>query len=314
MTEQITFGMYEDSNRRKKASMLDDIANIIDFKRVDAMLLTMYDGKTGRPPIPPLMLFKMLILESWYGLSDVAVVQEIHDRRSFERFIGESVRKYHVDDTTLVKFRERLREAGLMDKIWNELQNQFTKKGLIVKRGTIIDSTIVKAACSPNSKKKNGEKVDNDAGYTVRGSQVKDGMKVHIATDKDNGMVQTMDLSRIEEHDHNHFYELIPVGTTEVYADKAYFSAEHKKYLKKKDIFDGVMTKGARGKQLSEAEVERNKTLSSIRCRVEARINDLKNWCGMKRMRYYGLLCNAVWMLICGMACNLKRAVKLMAS
>ena len=59
----------------------------------------MYRGNTGRLPIPPLILFKALLLESWYGLSDVGVVREIHDRRSFERFVGEDVRKYHLDDS-----------------------------------------------------------------------------------------------------------------------------------------------------------------------------------------------------------------------
>jgi len=104
---QPTFGMLEDQARRKKKSMLDEIGKVIDFRRIEKLLLKMYKGG-GRPPIPPVMLFKTLLPESWYGLSDVQVVEEIHDRRSFERFIGEGVRKYHLDDTTLVKFRNRI--------------------------------------------------------------------------------------------------------------------------------------------------------------------------------------------------------------
>jgi hypothetical protein len=84
---QITFGQLDDQIRRKKQSMLDDVNNVIDFKRIEKLLLKMYKGG-GRPPIPPVMLFKALLLESWYGLSDVQVVQEIHDRRSFERCVG----------------------------------------------------------------------------------------------------------------------------------------------------------------------------------------------------------------------------------
>ena len=68
---QMTFGMYEDENRRKKATMLDKVGDVIDFSKLENLLLKMYRGHTGRPPIPPLMLFKALLLESWYGLSDV---------------------------------------------------------------------------------------------------------------------------------------------------------------------------------------------------------------------------------------------------
>jgi len=119
---QPMFGMLEDHARRKKESMLDEIGKVMDFRRIEKLLLKMYNGG-GRPPIPPVMLFKALLPESWYGLSDVQVVEEIHDRRGFERFISEGVRRYHLDDTTLVKFRNRLRDSGVMDRVWKEVDN-----------------------------------------------------------------------------------------------------------------------------------------------------------------------------------------------
>lgn len=305
---QITFGMMEDRNRRQKKSMLEEIAGVLDFERIGRMLEKMYDGTTGRPPIPPLMLFKALLLEAWYDLSDVEVVQEIHDRRSFERFVGENVRQYHLDDTTLVRFRERLREHGLMDQIWRKVDQSFVKRGLVVKKGVIVDSTLVRGATRYGSKTKEGEPVDGDVHVTVRRGKMVDGMKVHIGMDKESQLVREMDISFIEEHDHEHFKELIPPGTREVYADKAYASRNHEDYLWRRRIWNGVMRRGCRYRPLRARDHAINKRLSGIRCRIEAKMNDLKRWCAMDRFRYYGLERNRVWMLLCGLAANFKRA------
>jgi IS5 family transposase len=80
------------------------------------------------------MLFKALLFEAWYGLSEAQVVQEIHDRRSFERFVGPDIRAYHLDDTTLVKFRGRLRDSGIIDRVWSEVDKALARRGLVVGR------------------------------------------------------------------------------------------------------------------------------------------------------------------------------------
>ena len=74
--QQLTFGMQEDTLMRKKETMLDEVETLIDFRPIEKLLNKQYDRKMGRPAIPPLMLFKMLLLEQWYGLSDVKVVEK----------------------------------------------------------------------------------------------------------------------------------------------------------------------------------------------------------------------------------------------
>lgn len=304
----MTFGMMEDQLRRKKKTMLDDVLGMIDVQKIEGLLNRMYKGDTGRPPIPPLILFKALLLESWYGLSDVEVVQEIHDRRSFERFVGLDVRKYHLDDTTLVKFRERLRTHGMMEKVWEEVERGLQRKGVIVKKGAIVDSTLVKGACRPGSRREDGTVVDRDVGSTVRNGRTISGYKVHAGMDRDSGIVRTMAISRIEEHDHNYLMPLIPKGTTEIYADKAYRSQEHENYLKRHQIKSRILFKRYRNRGLSEGQRKKNRIWSGVRARIESKMNDLKRWCGMEQMRYYGIDRNRLWVLICGMASNLKRA------
>ena len=308
---QISFGMYEDKNRRLKKTMLEEVDKVLDFPKIEKLLMEMYRGATGRPPIPPLILFKCLLLESWYGLSDVEVVQEIHDRRSFERFVGEGVREYHVDDTTLVKFRERLREAGLIDRVWAAVQQGLDRKGLLVKKGAIVDSTLVEGACKPESRDRDGKPVDGDVHYTSRQGKAVDGMKVHVGQDEKSGLIRKMDLSHIEEHDHEHFKDMVPRGVEQAYADKAYRSAEHDEHLRERGIRNRVLHRIWRGQKLTQRQVKQNKTWGRVRCGIEATMSTLKRWCSMGRMRYYGMARNKIWVLICGIAFNGKRAVKL---
>lgn len=307
---QFTFGMLEDQERRQKQSMLDEVAKVVDFSRVGKLLSKMY-RHGGRPPIPPLMLFKALLLESWYGISDVEVVREIHDRRSFERFIGADVRKYHLDDTTLVKFRGRLRETGTLNKVWAEVDRAFSKRGLSVRKGVIIDSTLVEGACRPESKKEEGGPVDSDVEYTSRNGAAVAGYKVHVGMDEASGLIRRMELSRIKESDHEHFERLIPAGTERVYADKAYRSRKHEEYLGKRGMESRVLHTARRNRPLTAAQKRINRVWSRVRALVEPKMNDLKRWCSMGRMRYYGLERNDIWMLVCGFAANFKRAVVL---
>lgn len=311
---QISFGMYEDKNRRQKRTMLEEVDKVLDFPRIEKLLMEMYRGNTGRPPIPPLMLFKALLLESWYDLSDVEVVQEIHDRRSFERFVGEGVRDYHVDDTTLVKFRERLRETGLMERVWALVQQGLDRKKLLVKKGAIVDSTLVEGACKPESKREDGTPVDGDVHYTSRNGKAVDGMKVHVGQDEKSGLIRRMRLSHIEEHDHEHFGQMIPRGVKRAYADKAYKSAQHDEYLRERGIQNRVLNRAWRGQELTRRQVKQNKAWGGVRSRVEATMSTLKRWCSMGRMRYYGMARNKLWILVCGIAFNGKRAVKLAAA
>jgi transposase, IS5 family len=310
---QISFGMYEDQNRRMKKTMLEEVEKVLDFSVIEKLLLGMYvgPGQVGRPPIPPLILFKALLLESWYGLSDVEVVQEIHDRRSFERFVGEEIRKYHVDDTTLVKFRERLRDKGLMEKVWESVQASLEKRGLLVKKGIIVDSTLVKGACKPESKRKDKTAVDKDVEYTSRHGKAVDGMKVHVSLDDKSGLIRKMELGSIRENDHQHFKVMMPRGIKRAYADKAYWSSEHGEYLKKRRIRNCILRRTWGGQELTKAQTRRNKALGRVRCRIEATMSALKRWCSMGRMRYYGFSRNKIWMLLCGIAANGKRAVNL---
>jgi transposase, IS5 family len=310
---QYTFGMMEDRERRQKDSFLDRVNTIIDFSKIEKLLQTMYKNDLGRNPIPPLILFKTLLLESWYGLSDVEVVEEIHDRRSFERFVGEDVRKYHVDDTTLVKFRKRMRDHAIYISVMELVEKAMIQAGVKIKKGAIVDATLVKGATLPNAKDKDGDSVDPDVHATVRKGKPIDGYKVHVSTDT-NQIIRKIEISHIEEHDSQYFHQMLPKDVEEVFADKAYRSKAISEFLRKRDISNRILFKGYRDHPLTEAKIRRNRKLSQTRSAIERKMCDLKRWCSMGRMRYYGLERNRLWVHLCAMAANLKKAVNLMTA
>jgi IS5 family transposase len=310
---QITFGMMEDRERRQKESFLDRVNEIIDFSEINQLLNTLYKNEAGRNPIPPLLLFKTLLLESWYGLSDVEAVEEIHDRRSFERFVGEEVRKYHVDDTTLVKFRERMRDHQIYEPVLALVEKAMIQAGVKIKKGAIVDATLVKGATLPNSKDKDGDPVDSDVHATVRKGKPIDGYKVHVSTDTDQ-IIRKIEISHIEEHDSQYFQHILPTDAEQAYADKAYRSATVSNFLKKRGITNRILFKGYRDHSLTKAKIRRNRVLSRTRCAIERKMADLKRWCSMARMRYFGLARNRLWVHVCAVAANLKRAVSLLSA
>jgi transposase, IS5 family len=307
----ITFGEYDDQVRRKKQSMLDEIDRLIDYRPIEAMLNRMYRGSRGRPPIPPLMLFKALLLEQWYGLSDVEVVQEIHDRRSFERFVGHTVRDYLLDDSTLVRFRQRLRDFRYEKELFRELNRQLASLSLFVRSCTLVDATLVKGATGAGSTREDGTPVDPDVTVTVRKDQPIDGMKVHVSMDHGSELIEDVTLTSNNVHDSQVFEELLPEETGGVFADKAYDSAKHRKLIKTRKLYDGILHKAKRNKRLTEHERTRNRANSRLRSRIEAKMNDLKRWGHLARMRYYGIERNFLQVCFAAMAVNLKRACKL---
>jgi len=114
-----------------------------------------------------------------------------------------------------------------MDRQWREVDRSLAARDLSVKKGVIIDSTLVEPACRPESKRADGEPVDTDAGYVKRKDRAISGYKIYISTDDKQGFIRRMELVPITENDQRRFGELIPDDAGRVYADKGYTFEEH---------------------------------------------------------------------------------------
>ncbi|MEM4360287.1 MAG: IS5 family transposase, partial [Candidatus Bilamarchaeaceae archaeon] len=168
-------------------AFLDKLDKVIDWKPIEEALWKMYPAKTGRPPYPVLVLFKMCILQHCYNLSDPQCEEQVRDRLSWRKFIGLGLQDAVPDETTLVRFRQRLQEHGLHEKLLGLINEQLEKKGLILKTCTLVDATLLQAARRPVCEKDgsvSGGGGDPDASYTVKNGKPHYGYKAHVAVDE----------------------------------------------------------------------------------------------------------------------------------
>lgn len=122
---------------------LDRLHGLVKWYRFEKVLAALRDGGSGRPAYPPLLMFKVLLLQSLYGLSDAETEEALVDRLSFRRFVGVALTERVPDHSTICRFRNLLVEQGLLDKLFAELDRQLDKAGLILRRGTMLDATVI---------------------------------------------------------------------------------------------------------------------------------------------------------------------------
>jgi IS5 family transposase len=142
------------SRRPSKNDFLDKVEELIDWRPIDRLLTKHYRKRAaadGRPAYPPLPMFKMLLLQRWYNLSDPGLEAAMCDRISFIRFAGLSFESSVPDETTICRFRNELLATGLHHKLLGQINKQLEALGLLGRDGAVVDATIV--ASSRRSRK-----------------------------------------------------------------------------------------------------------------------------------------------------------------
>ena len=234
-----------------------------------------YDDKIigGRPHTDELIVVRSMLLQSWYGLSDEELEFQYHDRLSFRNFLGYPEKV--PDFSTIWKIRERLKDAGIDNQIWDELQRQLDKKGYIIKTGVIQDAAFIEADLGrkrhhkEKKAKKNGENIeytekqkshiDKDGTFSVKHGQVHFGYKDHLKLDVDYHLIREIETTTASLHDGE--IDLIEEGDFAAYRDKGYFGRE----LSAKNVKDMTMKRGTRARKINGGEQKRNRMISKIR-------------------------------------------------
>ena len=222
----------------------------------------------GHPPWCPVLMLKCLMLAKWFNLSDPGLEDALKDRIRFRRFVGLSFTDKTPDETTFVKFRARLREAGIHDAIFEAVVKHIESKGPQVKQGTMVDATIIEA---PRGRPRpDGTHTrDTDASFTSKHGVPHHGYKGHIAADL-SGVVTDYRFGTAKEHDSNHIDDLTMHERTLVLADSAYPKQERRRELQARGVIDGIIYKRHHGEAKLLAWQERwNKLVSRQRARVE---------------------------------------------
>jgi IS5 family transposase len=295
-------------NGRRDA--LDELHGLLDWAAFERLLCGLHTAAKGEPSYPPLMMFKVLLLQRWHDLSDPAMETALYDRLSFQRFAGLSLEDETPDHSTIWRFREKLGKDGLMERLMQELTRQLDARGLLIKQGTLIDASLVtSAAHRPRMGESAISPVDPDARFGTGNERGRFtfGYKMHVAVDQGSSLVRECLLTPANIQEVSVATALVPEQAGTVYGDRGYDSAGFRSYLAERGCGDGVMRRGRAGRPLSPAEVESNHALSLVRRAVESVFGTLKRSYGFARMRFYNARRNSVAVLLACMAFNIKR-------
>lgn len=312
--KQMTFG---DDYLFEKAPVhptLEGVNQFVDWQAIDRLLAKAYPSEMGRPSYPPRILFKTLLLAQWFGLSDRDLEFQLRDRLSFQRFLGLGLADAVPDSTTLCRFRQRLLETRLYEKLFAAVQRQLDSRDLLVKKGTLIDATFVQAYSRPRMKGGENNSKDPDAKWAVKAGQARYGYKLHVAVDQGSGLVRRFVTTPGNTNDGSQFDRVYEWDTAAVFADKAYSSYVRKRRLRGEGIFCGIIDKGQSHRPLNRNQLKRNAKLSRIRSAVERCFAHLKWHMGFYRGKYKGLAKMAAHACALLIAYNLKRAVTMTAT
>lgn len=301
---------------------LQRLSELIDWSEVKALLIGLRSGPMGAPAYPAVALFKALLLQQCYGLSDPQLEDALADRLSFRLFLGLSLTDRVPDHSTLWRFREQLAKSGLAERAFALITSQIERSGFVLKRGTLIDASLVRSAVNPPEPPANPSPpdadgrpasklvkspLDPDAAWTKKEGKYFFGYKAHIAMDQGSRIVRRAAFTSANVNDTVPADRLICGDEHTVYADKAYDSHARRARLEALGIRNGVAQRGNRWHPMSKWLIRRNDVISHRRAPIEPLFALLKNVHRFRRARYRGLLRNTAAFFLTLAAMNLIR-------
>ena len=313
------FGFFDTNNRLEALSAKGDPLEAIDAlvpweifrETIEAVVLTPAAAKksnAGRKPIDAIVMFRMLILQSLYNLSDDQVEYQVRDRFSFTRFLKLGIEDRIPDGTTLWLFREKLAKAGLIEKLFEQFGRHLEAKGYIARGGQIVDATIVPVPKQRNTREENeavkagqtpedweqkpakNRQKDKDARWTKKHGKSFFGYKNHVNADARHKLIRGYDVTEASVHDSQKLDGLLNTTNTSrnVYADSAYRSAETEAKLDERGFKSRIHSRASRNHPLSDAQVEANRKKSKVRVRIEHVFGAQENAPGGRIIRTIG--------------------------
>ncbi|MGI2262251.1 IS5 family transposase [Candidatus Cardinium hertigii] len=316
--------------RKCKHTFFEQINNLIHWSSIEKSLRIYYPKGlrlSGKPAYSPLLLFKMLLLQTWYSLSDYQVEEEVNDRITFSRFCGISMDNSVPDHSVLSRFRTALTEKKALDRLLKMINDQLSNHGVLVQNG----SAAVDASITPNPRRPKGKKsydlhedgtiavsksyqkgIDPEANWTKKGHNLYYVYKQHVLVESKEGLVLAVSTTKVSNHDSAHLQILLDKVSlklgSRVYGDKGYSGLPNETLLNKKKLKSGIQKKGSRNHPLSPAAKRFNKLVSKTRYKVERVFGSIKRWFRSSGARYIGLDKTHTQHVMESIAYNLYRA------
>lgn len=330
-------GFFDLDDRFKKLDEKDPLVSLNKLIHWEAFRITLDKirqkdrrSSAGRKSFDVVMMFKVLVLQHLYNVSDDQIEYQIRDRYSFCRFLCFSPSDKIPDAKTIWLFREQLVKHDIMKTLFYGFNRQLNDHGYQAQKGQIVDASFVDVPRQRNNKEENkqikegeipdrfkeneniGSQKDTDARWTKKNNEVHFGYKDHTSVDHAHKLIREYKVTTAEVHDSNVFEEILTENTSkDVWADSAYRSEEHESTLQSKGYRSHVHKKGKRNKPLSERDKKANKRKSKVRVRVEHVFGSITNEQGGLYFKVIGLARTAVKIGMMNIVYNMRRFVTL---
>ena len=293
--KQADLGLNLSRKKTRKREFLEEMTRVVPWKDLTALIEPHYPkGKTGRPPMGLEVMLRVHLLQQWFGLSDPAMEEALHDVPLYREFAGlEGPMRRLPDESTILRFRHLLEKHNLGDAILATVNVILQRHGMMLKAGTVVDATLISA---PSSTKNDSGERDPEMHQTKKGNQWYFGMKAHVGTDAESGLVHTVIGTAANVNDVTRGHDLLHGEEDVVFADAGYQGAM------KRPEATGVqwhvaMRPGKRRvldmKRESHRLIDEAERLkASVRAKVEHAFRVIKLQFGFTKVRYRGLAKN----------------------
>jgi IS5 family transposase len=291
-------GLFDEQETIQKLAMignpLDKIIDVVDFEMfrviLESKLLNMNKkNNAGAKPYDVVMMFKIMILQRYYGLGDTQLEYQINDRLSFKKFLGLESGDKVPDENTIWAFREALTTKGLVEEMFAEFTKFLDEKGLIVNEGKMVDASFTLAPRQRNTREENakikeglGDELwndtpnkkrhkDIDARWTKKNGETFYGYKNHAKVDTKSKFIDSFEVTDASVHDSQPLDKLLNEKDKgqDIHADSAYTGEEQEKVVAKYEMNNKIHEKGYRNNPLTEDQKAGNRVKSKTRVRVE---------------------------------------------
>ena len=338
----ITLADQEISERLAgRTHFLKDIDTLIDWKRINKTLNKVEirrQSVAGRIAYSPEVMFRIMLIQSWYDLSDYKMEEHLYDNIRFMQFCKLSLENPVPDHSTISRWRARFSKKDIFIKLLREINKQLAKANIKINNGVIVDATLIEAHARPRRKEiidtepvgdeeipeqqvfefsslTVEESKDPDARWIKKGKKSVYGFKSHTLVDQEHGLVQSIKVTPANMYDGHMLAPLLESlrlpANTWVLADKGYCSEANEGILREKNLKSGIMRKKKKGKEMDPESKAFNREVSSHRYRVERSFGSLKKHFGWSRSKYIGLEKTRDQLALGAIAFNLKRILKI---
>jgi IS5 family transposase len=311
---QMSFGDAEYAFKRKRTRrevFLAQMDQVVPWSRLLALIEPAYPkAGNGRPPYPLATMLRVHLLQNWFALSDPGMEEALYEIAPLRQFAHLSLTQPIPDETTILNFRRLIETHELAPKLLEAVNAHLSRKGLLLKHGTIVDATIIAA---PSSTKNADGKRDPEMHQTKKGNQWHFGMKAHIGVDMESGLVHTVTTTAANEADVTQIEALLHGKEEVVHADAGYTGADKRVPPVKRQRDWHIAAKRGTVKAIKDAALKRiTEELETLKAKIRARVEHpfrvVKRQFGFMKVRFRGLAKNTAQVLTLFALANLWMA------